>query len=277
MSGDIRRDDDSGSRTAFNRPMALTIPVHIEEPSRAGTAVLRCDTLFKKLDDRVVVQGISFEVGEGEAYGLLGPNGAGKTTTIRLVCGILAPDAGTIRTRLTSASGHNESPLGYVPQDVALFPMLTLSENMRFWAKLGGVPRRERSARVTEALETVGLAGRANDQLHTCSGGMQRRANLAVALLTHPKLLVLDEPTVGVDPQSRSALLNVLARLKSDGTAILYSSHYMDEVHRLCDRIGIVDHGQMLIEGAPDDLLARHHVPDLETLFLELTGRELRD
>ena len=257
--------------------MDLAIPALIEDAPRTGTAVLRCDTLFKKLGDRVVVRGVSFEVGEGEAYGLLGPNGAGKTTIIRLVCGIIAPDAGTIRTQLTSPDGEREAILGYVPQDVALFPMLTLSENLRFWAKLGGVPRRERSTRVTEALESVGLAGRANDQLQTCSGGMQRRANLAVALLTHPRLLVLDEPTVGVDPQSRSALLNVLARLKSEGTAILYSSHYMDEVQRLCDRIGIVDHGQMLVEGTPDVLLARHHVPDLETLFLELTGRELRD
>jgi ABC-2 type transport system ATP-binding protein len=231
--------------------------------------VLTCTGLAKAFGDRRAVDGLSFRVAAGEAYGLLGPNGAGKTTTIRMVCGILAPDRGRVTV---------EGSLGYVPQDLALLPTLTVMENLRFWDRVQGLPRRGRRDRTAEVLDVVGLAGRAGERVERCSGGMQRRLNLAVALLHRPRLLVLDEPTVGVDTQSRASILATLARMRERGTALLYTSHYMDEVERLCDRVGVVDHGHLVEEGPPADLLrARPELADLEGLFLELTGRELRD
>jgi ABC-2 type transport system ATP-binding protein len=231
--------------------------------------VSSCRNLHKGFGGRAAVAGLSFDVGAGEAYGLVGPNGAGKTTTIRMVCGLLVPDRGR-----AAVTGR----LGYVPQGLALIPRLTLRENLRFWARLEGLPRRLRADRIAEVLTLVGLTERADDRLEHCSGGMQRRLNLAVALLHRPDLLVLDEPTVGVDAQSRAALLATLGRLRDGGTAILYTSHYMDEVQRLCDRVGVVDAGRLVTEGPPAELLAtRPDLADLEGLFLELTGHELRD
>jgi ABC-2 type transport system ATP-binding protein len=252
-------------------------------PEARPDEVLRCSGLHKRFGARLAVDGVSLDVHAGEAYGLLGPNGAGKTTIIRMVCGILGPDEGsaTIDGRqLWGRDGRRaRATLGYVPQGLALFPTLTLVENLRFWTRLYGVPRHDRSARIDEVLEQVGLADRARDRVDQCSGGMQRRLNLAVALLHRPLLLVLDEPTVGVDPQSRANLLDRLGELRDAGTAILYTSHYMDEVERLCDRVGVLDHGRLLVEGSPRSLLDAHGggLPDLEALFLELTGRALRD
>jgi ABC-2 type transport system ATP-binding protein len=247
----------------------------------APQPVLVCDGLVKRFGDRCAVDGLSFEVRAGEAYGLLGPNGAGKTTTLRMVCGILPPDGGSATIDGRAVSGRDgaraRASLGYVPQGLALFPTLRLDENLRFWAKLAGVPRSQRRARVAEALALVGLEDRARDRVEHCSGGMQRRLNLAVALLHRPRVLVLDEPTVGVDPQSRASLLDRLAQLRDDGAAVLYTSHYMDEVARLCDRVGILDRGRLLEEGNPQELPARHGCEDLEAVFLQLTGRELRD
>jgi ABC-2 type transport system ATP-binding protein len=244
--------------------------------------VLSCRNLHKAFGGRHAVDGLSFDVGAGEAYGLLGPNGAGKTTTIRMVCAILEPDRGRV-----SLGGEPLGPragrrvlaqLGYVPQGLALLPSLTVGENLRFWAKVYGLPRRVRPGRVDDALDVVGLSDRARDRVEHCSGGMQRRLNLAIALLHRPRLLVLDEPTVGVDAQSRAAILATLSRLRDEGTAILYTSHYMDEVQRLCDRVGVMDAGRLVEEGAPGSLLeARPELADLEGLFLELTGRDLRD
>jgi ABC-2 type transport system ATP-binding protein len=244
--------------------------------------VLSCRNLHKAFGGREAVQGLSFDVMAGEAYGLLGPNGAGKTTTIRMVCATLAPDRGQVSLdgRPIGRGGDRRvlAQLGYVPQGLALLPNLTLAENLRFWARIQGIPRRERRVRVDEALEVVGLSDRGRDRVEHCSGGMQRRLNLAIALVHRPRLLVLDEPTVGVDAQSRSAILTTLSQLRDDGTAILYTSHYMDEVQRLCDRVGVMDAGRMIEEGPPDALLAaRPELADLEGLFLELTGRDLRD
>jgi ABC-2 type transport system ATP-binding protein len=246
-------------------------PVTRPATAAAPAPVLRCDGLTFAYKDTPVVKELTFEVRPGEAYGLLGPNGAGKTTTIRMVGGMVEPGSGSV---VITGGG----PLGYVPQDLAVYPTLTLAENLRFWATMQGIGRRDRRARVDEALAEVGLTDRAGDRFDHCSGGMQRRLNLAVALLARPPLLVLDEPTVGVDPQSRAAVRAALSRRRDDGTAILYTSHDMDEVTRLCDRVGILDHGQLLAEGPPADLVAsRPGAGDLEGLFLELTGRALRD
>jgi ABC-2 type transport system ATP-binding protein len=244
--------------------------------------VLSCRNLTKGFGARVAVDGISFDVLSGEAYGLLGPNGAGKTTTLRMVCGLLRPDRGQVsivgRPIFGPGSREARAALGYVPQGLALLPTLSVEQNLDFWARLSGLPRRVAAERIERTLALVGLQERGRDRVEHCSGGMQRRLNLAIALLHRPRLLILDEPTVGVDAQSRAALLATLTDLRDTGTAIVYTSHYMDEVQRLCDRVGVIDKGRLLVEGSPDTLLAaRPDLADLEGLYLELTGRDLRD
>jgi ABC-2 type transport system ATP-binding protein len=254
-----------------------------QQQTAAKRAVLTCRDLVKAYGGRTAVDGLSLTVHDGEAYGLLGPNGAGKSTTIRMVCGLLRPDAGTVELARDvngdgGPSGRGGAPsVGYVPQDLALFPTLSLRENLEFWARMLDVERRERPGRIDEALESVGLASRAADRVDRTSGGMQRRLNLAASLLHRPGLLVLDEPTVGVDAQSRASLLETIGRLRDDGTAVLYTSHHLDEAERLCDRVGIIDHGRMLVEGEPAVLSAEGGAADLYDLYLDLTGRDLRD
>ena len=202
---------------------------------------------------------MAFSVNAGESYGLLGPNGAGKTTTISMLCGLLQPDAGSVevggevmRTGRCVAKQH----LGLVPQDIALYPDLTARENLRFFGRLQGLNRTDLRTRVDEVLEIVALEDRAGDRVDSFSGGMKRRCNIAAALLHHPQLLVLDEPTVGVDPQSRASILDGIAALQDHGMAVLYTTHYMEEAQRLCDRIGIIDEGRLVAEGTQSELLA---------------------
>lgn len=248
-----------------------------------STPLLVCSSLSKRFGSRVAVDAVSFSISPGECYGLLGPNGAGKTTTISILCGLLRPDSGQVliggRDPAGTSAVEARRLLGYVPQSIALFPELSVRENLDFWARLTGIPRRRRRVRISTVLDQVGLADRAADPLDTCSGGMQRRANLAVALLHQPQLLVLDEPTVGVDPQSRNRLLDLIESITATGTAILYTSHYMEEVSRIADRVGILDQGRLVVEGSVDELLAGSPTgaADLESRFLELTGTALRD
>ncbi|GAA0915074.1 ABC transporter ATP-binding protein [Nonomuraea longicatena] len=229
-------------------------------------AVLTVDGLRKTYRDLVAVDGLGFAVREGETYGLLGPNGAGKSTTISIVVGVLAADAGTVQ-------APPKERIGYVPQSLALYPDLTGRQNLRFFAGMYGLRGAGARSRTEQVLRLVGLRERADDAVGAYSGGMARRLNIAVGLLNRPSLLVLDEPTAGVDPQSRTAILDSVQRLTGEGLAVLYTTHYMEEAERLCDRVGIVDRGRMLAEGTPAEL----GDPDLEAAFLRLTGRELRD
>jgi ABC-2 type transport system ATP-binding protein len=223
------------------------------------TVAASCVGLRKAYGDRLAVADVGFTVHAGESYGLLGPNGAGKTTTISVLCGLLQADAGTVevggapmRTGRCDAKQH----LGLVPQDIALYPDLTARENLRFFGRLQGLGRSELRTRVDEVLEIVALEDRAGDRVESFSGGMKRRCNIAAALLHHPQLLVLDEPTVGVDPQSRASILDGIAALQEHGMAVLYTTHYMEEAQRLCDRIGIIDEGRLVAEGTQTELLA---------------------
>ncbi len=232
-------------------------------------------------DNQDALQGISFSVEKGEFYGLLGPNGAGKTTTISILCGLLRPSSGRailFGRDATDGSRETKKLFGLVPQDIALYAGLTARENLTYFGRMQGLKGRELRSRVRECLDYFGLAEHMDRKVATFSGGMKRRANLCVALLGNPPILILDEPTVGIDVQSRSAIMDSLLSLNQDGITLIYTSHYMEEVERLCSRIAIMDHGRILVEGSRRELL--EDLPDcqsLEDIFLRLTGRGLRD
>jgi ABC-2 type transport system ATP-binding protein len=225
-----------------------------------GGPVLACRDLRRRFGQRLAVDGVGFQVDPGETYGLLGPNGAGKTTTISMICGLLRRDGGEVTVAGASLDRDPaavKAAIGYVPQDIALYPDLSGGENLRFWGRMQGLSGRELAARVDAVLEVVGLADRARDKVADYSGGMQRRLNIAAGLLHRPKLLVLDEPTVGVDPQSRIAILENVEALRGEGAAVLYTTHYMEEAERLCDRVGIIDQGRLIAEGTRRELVAQ--------------------
>jgi ABC-2 type transport system ATP-binding protein len=221
--------------------------------------LLACRDLHKSYGTRAAVDGVSFEVAPGRAFGLLGPNGAGKTTTIKMICGLLAPDSGEVLIagkKVTSRSHETRRSIGYVPHEVALYPEMSASENLAFFGRLNDLTGRELNEKISSMLELVDLADRRNDKVREFSSGMQRRLNLAVALLGDPRLLILDEPTVGVDPQSRGGILDRLRELRAEGVALLYASHYIDEVERFCDDVAIVDQGKVIANGSPQSLIA---------------------
>ncbi|MFC5829096.1 ABC transporter ATP-binding protein [Nonomuraea insulae] len=229
----------------------------------------------KTFGDLVAVDDVSFTIEAGETYGLLGPNGAGKTTTISMIAGILERDGGDV---LISGRPHGTTStwgkkrIGYVPQDLALYPDLSARENLRFFARLYALNRTEARTRIEEVLEIVGLTDRAKDPVKEYSGGMKRRLNIGVGLLHHPPLLILDEPTAGVDPQSRNAILESVAALAGEGVAVLYTTHYMEEAERLCDRIGIIDLGLIRAEGTRRELVAL--VGELDRISLTTDGTQ---
>jgi ABC-2 type transport system ATP-binding protein len=205
--------------------------------------------LHKRYGAEVALDGVSFQVPEGEVFGLLGPNGAGKTTLLSIVSCLLEPTGGEVRLlgrRVSPADREARRVIGIVPQELAVYEGLTARENLHFFGELYGLPRRALRLRVDEILAAVGLADRANDRVQHFSGGMKRRLNLGAALVHGPRLLLLDEPTVGVDPQSRNHIFEEVRRLNSAGLTVVYTSHYMEEVEALCRRVGIMDRGKLL-------------------------------
>jgi ABC-2 type transport system ATP-binding protein len=244
-----------------------------EQVAGATEPVLRCHDLRRRYGQRLAVDGVGFRVDPGETYGLLGPNGAGKTTTISMLCGLLRRDGGEVTVAGASLDRDPaavKAAIGYVPQDIALYPDLSGGENLRFWGRMQGLGGRGLAARVDAVLEVVGLADRARDKVADYSGGMQRRLNIGAGLLHRPKLLVLDEPTVGVDPQSRNAILENIEALGGEGVAVLYTTHYMEEAERLCDRVGIIDQGRLIAEGPRRELVAR--IGERDRIELAATG-----
>jgi len=222
--------------------------------------VIRVEDLHKSYRERPAVRGVSFEVQRGEIFGLLGPNGAGKTTTLSMLGTLLTPDRGEV-----TIAGHSlqkdaariKATLGLVPQDLALYDRLTALENLRFFGKLYGLDAETLRRRCAEALTVVGLADRQRDLVRTFSGGMKRRLNIAVALVHRPQVLFLDEPTVGIDPQSRNFIFEFVEGLRDEGYTLLYTTHYMEEAQRLCDRVAIMDEGLLLALDSPRALIKR--------------------
>ena len=223
-------------------------------------SLLRVERLSKSFGAIRAVDSVTFEVRPGEVYGLLGPNGAGKTTTISMVSGLLKPDAGEVfvaGAAFWSDPQKAKSIMGVVPQELAIYEELTGRENLEFWGRMAGLGPGDARSRAAELLNALTLIDRAKDAVKTYSGGMKRRINLGCALLHRPQLLLLDEPTVGIDPQARLNILEFIRGLRASGTAILYTTHYLEEAETLCDRIGIIDHGRLLAEGTLSELQER--------------------
>jgi ABC-2 type transport system ATP-binding protein len=219
--------------------------------------MLKLTNLTKSYGQLLAVDHIAFEVKEGEIFGLLGPNGAGKTTIINMICSLVKPDGGNIE--LDGQDMHHAGDtvrkhLGVVPQEVALYEDLNAVENLRFWGSLYKLKKKELSTRIEQLLEITGLTERAKDRVKTYSGGMKRRLNMAVGMIHRPKLLLLDEPTVGIDPQARHNMLDTVKHIAKEGTTILYTTHYMDEAEMLCDRLAIMDHGRILAMGTQNEI-----------------------
>lgn len=281
--------------------------------------MVKLENITRRFDSKIVVDNLSFEVRQGELFGLLGPNGAGKTTTINMIIGSLSPESGSIKINGTGTPGDQaiRRLIGIVPQTVALYESLSAQQNLNFFGRLYGLDGQAVKDSIQYALEIVNLVDRRDDTVKKYSGGMKRRLNIAAALLHRPSLLVLDEPTVGVDPQSRNAIFESLNTLKAEGCTIMLTSHHIEEAQKLCDRVGIMDEGKLVAEDTVENLIAEFggksmltietslgktkietdqpvkeiirineeqtilslqmESPNLEKAFLNITGKHLRD
>jgi lipooligosaccharide transport system ATP-binding protein len=244
------------------------------EPAVAGR------DLRKSYDGRIAVDGIEFTVPAGTCFGFLGPNGAGKTTTMKMIYGLATVGGGELRVLgMDAATQRREvkAHLGVVPQETNLDGEFTVLDNLLVQASYFGIPRREAEPQARELLEFTQLSERAGDRIEVLSGGMKRRLLVARALINKPDIVVLDEPTTGLDPQARLAVWRAMEELKDRGVTLLLTTHYMEEAARLCDRLVIMDLGKIAAEGEPVDLIRQHQAENLEEVFLDLTGRHLRE
>jgi len=246
-------------------------------------SLIRIENLSKtyKGSDEAALKNISFTIPGNEIFGLLGPNGAGKTTTLNILCGYYKKDAGDVRINgysLDKNLKEIKKIIGVVPQDIALYETLTARENLRFIGNMCGMSGKKLANRINDCLELLGLDKSSHRLVKTYSGGMKRRLNLIAGILHEPKILFLDEPTVGIDVQSRTVIIDYLKGLNKKGTTIIYTSHYLEEAEQFCSSIAIIDYGTILIEGNTKALIqSKDEYTDLETIFLKLTGRKLRD
>ena len=259
--------------------------------------MIQVDNLSKRYGEIVALDDVSFEVSKGETFGLLGPNGAGKTTSIKILCGLLKPDAGTVTLdgKTNPELIEVRLSLGVVPQALAVYEELSAQKNLHFFGRLYGLGGRELKERIRDCLEIAGLARRSRERVSKYSGGMKRRLNIVCSLMHDPPILLLDEPTVGVDPQSRNLIFETIESMKQRGRTIIYTTHYMEEAQRLCDRVAILDHGKILDMDSVENLIVKHggpsHIeaefeersPDLEQVRsfvdsekMHLEGRALR-
>jgi ABC-2 type transport system ATP-binding protein len=249
----------------------------------SNTAIIEIENLTKTFKNATepAVNGISFSINRNEIFGLLGPNGAGKTTTISILCGLFPPTSGKIM-----IDGHDlrsdlpaiKKLIGIVPQDIALYPTLTARENLEFYGSMYGLHGQDLKEKIGMWLQKLGLSESARRKVHTFSGGMKRRVNLIAGVIHQPKILFLDEPTVGVDVQSRNVIIEHLKEINALGTTIIYTSHHMEEAETFCTRVSIIDQGKILTQGTPAELISNNKgSTNLENVFLNLTNRKLRD
>ena len=249
----------------------------------SNTAIIEIENLTKTFKNATepAVNGISFSIYQNEIFGLLGPNGAGKTTTISILCGLFPPSSGKVL--IDGKDLHEELPsikniIGIVPQDIALYPTLSARENLAFYGSMYGLHGKDLKQKIDTWLEKLGLKDASKRQVSTYSGGMKRRVNLIAGVLHQPKILFLDEPTVGVDVQSRNVIIEHLKEINKTGTTIIYTSHHMEEAEHFCTRVSIIDHGKILTQGTPGELISNNAgSTNLENVFLNLTNRKLRD
>ena len=238
-------------------------------------------TKFYKGSDEAALNSVSLTIFRNEIFGLLGPNGAGKTTAISILCGLFTPTSGEVIIdgfNLKSDKDQIKQIIGVVPQELALYPTLTARENLTFFGNMYGLHGKPLKEKIAHSLSVFGLEKHANKKINNYSGGMKRRVNLIAGLLHDPKILFLDEPTVGIDVQSRIVILDYLKELNKNNTTIIYTSHYMEEAENLCSRVAILDRGKVISLGNPEQLLAeRPEFKNLENVFIHLTGKELRD
>lgn len=238
-------------------------------------AILEVQNLTKNFDDFTAVKGISFNIEEGDVFSLLGPNGAGKSTTISMLSCLLEPSGGEAR---VGGFSVNENPMevkriiGVVPQEIALYEDLNARENLSFWGQMYGMSGSALKSRVNEVLEEIGLVDKADQRIKTYSGGMKRRVNIGVGLLHKPRLLFMDEPTVGIDPQSRRNIIDSVKELNRQGMTVLYTTHYMEEAEELSDRVGIIDHGELIALGTQKELTQM--IGQNDTLYLHLVDNK---
>ncbi len=248
-------------------------------PAETAIEVVRLYKQYKGSGE-AAVNHISFSIPSGSIFGLLGPNGAGKTTTISMLCGLLAPTSGTatiLGLKLKDNLKLIKQQIGVVPQEIALYPTLTAYENLRYIGNMYGLKGQNLKEEIMRHLEIVGLSAHADARVETFSGGMKRRINLVAGILHNPKILFLDEPTVGVDVQSRNLITEHLHLINKRGCTIIYTSHLMEEAEKLCTDIAVIDNGAIIAMGKPQQLIEDHHTNNLEQLFLKLTGKTLRD
>ena len=234
--------------------------------------MLTVKDLRKSFKDFQAVKGVSFSVEKGESFGLLGPNGAGKwTDQINMITGLYSPTAGSIMVKdidVIKNAKQAQKWIGAVPQDIALYQEMSAKENLKFWGRMYGLSGKALDKKVDEVLELIGLTDRAKGKINTFLGGMKRRVNIGAAILHQPDLLIMDEPTVGIDPQSRKHILDTIKNLNQQGMTIIYTSHYMEEVEYLCERIGIIDHGELITCGTMPEL--RESIGDRSRIILTI-------
>lgn len=242
-------------------------------------AAIVIENLTKKFEDVTAVDELSLEVAKGELFGLLGPNGAGKTTTINVLCGLLEPTSGSASVGgydIRKESASVRELIGVCPQDTAVYSYLTGRENIELFGNLQAMPKEKLKRRTDELLRKMGLLEDAKRRVGKYSGGMRRRVNLIMALVHDPEIAFLDEPTVGMDPQSRRAVWDFIEELKNQNKTVILTTHYMEEAEELCDRVGIIDHGKLIALGSTEQLMNEFGVKNLEEVFIQLTGRRIR-
>lgn len=245
--------------------------------------IIKIVSLSKKYKNAEMysLENFTLSVNEGQIFGLLGPNGAGKTTLISILCGLVAPTSGhfSVNNLIYEANANDiKKIIGVVPQEYALYQTLTARENLMYFGSMYGLKGKNLRNKVTESLDFLGLLKYADKKIETFSGGMKRRVNLIAGILHNPKILFLDEPTVGVDVQSKNSIIEYLKKLNKNGTTIIYTSHHLSEAQDFCTEIAIIDRGIIYAQGTPNDLInAKSNARNLEDVFISLTGKELRD